>query len=249
MASAPTQIAEGVHRLGDDLVNLYLVEDGGRLTLVDAGLPAHRSQLESYLPTIGRTLADVEAVILTHAHIDHVGIADGVRRDAGAPVYVHEADANLARTGKNHKRDGSLLPYLRHPATWKLLSMMVRSGGARPTKIAEVQTFGSEAGTLDVPGSPRVIPTPGHSPGHVAFHLPERGVLFVGDALCTYNPLTGRRGPQVMPKAFALSSAQELEALSALEPLEASLLLPGHGDPWTDGPAAAVARAREVGVT
>jgi glyoxylase-like metal-dependent hydrolase (beta-lactamase superfamily II) len=249
MASAPTQIAEGVHRLGDDLVNLYLVEDGGRLTLVDAGLPAHRSQLESYLPTIDRTLADVEAVVLTHAHIDHVGIADGVRRDAGAPVYVHEADANMARTGKNNKRDGSLLPYLRHPATWRLLAVLVRSGAAKPPKIAEVQTFGAEAGTLDVPGSPRVIPTPGHSPGHVAFHLPERGVLFVGDAMCTYNPLTGRRGPQVMPKAFAFSAAQELESLAALEPLEASLLLPGHGEPWTEGPAAAVARAREVGVT
>ena len=148
MASAPTQIAEGVHRLGDDLVNLYLVEDGGRLTLVDAGLPAHRSQLESYLPTIGRTLVDVEAVILTHAHIDHVGIADGVRRDAGATVHVHEADADLARTGKNHKRDGSMLPYLRHPAMWKLLAMMVRSGGAKPAKIA---------------GGRRSVPTPGRS--------------------------------------------------------------------------------------
>jgi glyoxylase-like metal-dependent hydrolase (beta-lactamase superfamily II) len=249
MASAPTEIAEGVHRLGDDLVNLYLVEEGGRLAVVDAGLPAHRGQLESYLPTIGRTLADIEAVILTHAHIDHVGIADGVRRDTGAPVHVHEADENLARTGKNHPRDGSLLPYLRHPATWRLLAMMARSGGAKPAKIAEVTTFGSAAGTLDVPGRPRVIPTPGHSPGHVAFHLPERGVLFAGDALCTYNPLTGRRGPQVMPRAFALSARGELEALSALEPLEAALLLPGHGDPWTDGPAAAVARAREVGVT
>src|SRR5512144_3103952 len=150
MASAPTEIAEGVHRLGDALVNLYLVEDGGRLTLVDAGLPAHRSQLESYLPTIGRTLADVEAVILTHAHVDHVGIADGVRRDTGAPVYVHESDENLARTGKSHKRDGSLLPYLRHPATWRLLALLVRSGAGKPPKIAEVTTFGAGAGTLDV---------------------------------------------------------------------------------------------------
>ena len=55
MASAPTQLAEGVHRLGDDLVNFYLVEEGGRVTVVDAGIPSHRSQLESYLPTIGRT--------------------------------------------------------------------------------------------------------------------------------------------------------------------------------------------------
>jgi hypothetical protein len=52
-----------------------------------------------------------------------------------------------------------------------------------------------------------------------------------------------------MPKAFALSAQQQLESLSALEPIDAALLLPGHGNPWTEGPAAAVARAREVGVT
>lgn len=249
MASAPTQIAEGVHRLGDDLVNFYLVEEGGRLTVVDAGIPSHRSQLESYLPTIGRTLADIEAVILTHAHVDHVGIAEGVRRDTGAPVLVPEPDANTARTGQSHKRDGSLLPYLRYPAAWRLISELVRGGGIKYPKIAEVRPFGSGGGMLDVPGRPRVIATPGHSPGHVAFHLPERGVLLAGDSICTYHPLTGRRGPQVMPKAFALSAQQQLESLSALEPLEASLLLPGHGDPWTDGPAAAVRRAREVGIT
>ena len=249
MASAPTQIAEGVHRLGDDLVNFYLVEEGGGLTVIDAGIPSHRSQLESYLPTIGRTLADIQAVVLTHAHIDHVGIADGVRRDAGAPVLVPEADANIARTGTNHKREGSLLPYLRHPAAWRTILALSRGGAVKYPKIAEVQTFGFDAGTLEVPGHPRVIPTPGHSPGHVSFHLPERGVLFAGDAIATYGPLTGTRGPQILPKAFALSSAQELESLAALEPIEASLLLPGHGEPWTEGPAAAVARAREVGVT
>jgi glyoxylase-like metal-dependent hydrolase (beta-lactamase superfamily II) len=248
MASAPTQIAEGVHRLGDDLVNFYLVEDGTRLTLVDAGLPAHRRQLESYLPTISRTLTDIDAIILTHAHGDHVGIADGVRRDADARVLVHEADADMARTGKPHKRDGSMLSYLRYPAMWKLLGAFARSGGMRPPKIESVTPFGA-VDLLEVPGRPRVIPTPGHSPGHVAFHLPDRGVLFTGDAMCTYNPLTGKRGPQVMPKAFALSGAQEVESLSALEPLEAGLLLPGHGEPWTEGPAAAVARAREVGIT
>jgi glyoxylase-like metal-dependent hydrolase (beta-lactamase superfamily II) len=248
MASAPTQIADGVHRLGDDMVNFYLVEDGAHLTLIDAGLPGHRRQLESYLPTIGRALTDIDAVILTHAHIDHVGIAEGVRTDAGARVLVHEADAEMARTAKPQKRDGSMTPYLRYPATWKLLAMFARSGGMRQPKISAVAPFG-DVDALEVPTRPRVIPTPGHTAGHVAIHLPERGVLFVGDAMCTYNPLTGRRGPQVMPKAFATSSAGELDSLRALEPLEAALLLPGHGEPWTEGPAAAVARAREVGPT
>ncbi len=94
-----------------------------------------------------------------------------------------------------------------------------------------------------------MIPTPGHSPGHVSLHLPDRGVLIAGDALCTYNPLTGARGPQLLPRAFAADAQQGLASLDALERIDAGTMLFGHGEPWTDGPAAAVARAREVGVT
>jgi glyoxylase-like metal-dependent hydrolase (beta-lactamase superfamily II) len=104
-------------------------------------------------------------------------------------------------------------------------------------------------GDLDVPGRPRVIPTPGHSPGHVAFHLPDRGVLIAGDALVTYHALNGSRGPQLPPAAFSYDKTQMLASLDALERVDAGLTVFGHGEPWTDGPAAAVARAREIGFT
>ncbi|HEY7074898.1 MAG TPA: MBL fold metallo-hydrolase [Solirubrobacteraceae bacterium] len=249
MPAIRVDVAPGVMRLGDELVNFYLVEDGGALTLFDAGLPGHRRQLEAVLRQAGHSLTDIDAVVLTHAHGDHVGIADGVRRDAGVRVHVPEGDAEMARTGKPHKRDGSMLPYLRHPAAWKLFAKFARSGGIRPTKIEEVTTFAPDAGELDVPGRPRVIPTPGHSPGHVSFHLPERGVVIAGDALCSYNPLIGSRGPQLLPRAFAASASQAEASLDALEPLGADVVLFGHGEPWRDGVAAAVARAHEKGIT
>jgi glyoxylase-like metal-dependent hydrolase (beta-lactamase superfamily II) len=250
MGAIRVDVAPGVMRLGDELVNFYLLEDGGALTLVDAGLPAHRQQLEAVLRHHGHSLSDIEAVVLTHAHGDHVGIADGVRRDAGVRVHVSEGDAEMARTGKAHKRDGSILPYLRHPAAWKLFARFARSGGGRPPKIEEVTTFPSEAGReLDVPGRPRVVPTPGHSPGHVSFHLPEQGVVIAGDALCTYNPLVGARGPQLLPRAFAHSASQALASLDALEGLAADTVVFGHGEPWNEGIAGAVARARETGIT
>src|SRR4029450_6270105 len=74
----------------------------------------------------------------------------------------------------------------------------VRRGGLRVPKLHEVATFGDEA-TLDAPGSPRVILTPGHTPGSAVLHVASRNVLFVGDALATYAVTTGARGPQVAP--------------------------------------------------
>jgi glyoxylase-like metal-dependent hydrolase (beta-lactamase superfamily II) len=243
VSAAATEVAPGIHRLGNWFVNFYLLEDEGRLTLVDAGLPRLRGQLEAALAALGRSMSDVEAVILTHAHSDHVGFAGSLQKE-GFPVHVHEADAEMARTGKVPEREGSMLPYLRNRAVWKLLATAVRSG--LPQKVAEVRTF-ADGAELDVPGRPRVVHAPGHSHGCVAFHLPERGALLVGDVLCSYNPLTGRRGPQIMASAFNASSPQALASLSALEPLEAAVTLFGHGDPWRDAPAAAVARAREAG--
>jgi glyoxylase-like metal-dependent hydrolase (beta-lactamase superfamily II) len=245
MSTAPTQVAAGVHRLGNELVNYYLIEDEGRLTLVDAGLPRQRSQFEAAVERLGRTPADVEAVILTHAHADHVGFAGRLQRDTGKPVYVHELDADMARTARAPKRERSMLPYLRKRATLQLFATFVREGGL-PQKVADVTPF-SDGDVLDVPGRPRVVHAPGHSNGCVVFHLADRGVLLAGDVLCTRNPLTGRRGPQIMSGAFNVSSVQALDSLSRLESLEAGVLLPGHGEPWTGGIPAAVAQAREAG--
>jgi glyoxylase-like metal-dependent hydrolase (beta-lactamase superfamily II) len=239
------EVAPGIHRLGNELVNFYLVEGDGGLLLVDAALPGFLGQLEALLREQRRTLANVDAVLLTHAHPDHVGVAEAVRA-AGATVHVHEGDAEQARTAKAPKRERRLLPYVRYPATLKVLALTARTGGMKPTKIAAVTPFTAD-GELDLPGRPHAIHTPGHSDGHVVFHFPDRGVLMTGDAMCTYNPLTGRRGPQIMPGAFAISSAEQMQSLARFEHLEAGLLLPGHGEPWTDGPAAAVARAREAG--
>jgi glyoxylase-like metal-dependent hydrolase (beta-lactamase superfamily II) len=235
-----TEVASRIHRLGNDLVNFYVVEDGEDRMLIDAGLPGFLSQLEAFL---GSRRAG--AVLLTHAHGDHVGIAEPLRR-TGATVHVHEGDAEMARTAKYPPRERGMRPYFRHGTTWALLWMGLRNGAARSVKIAEVTPFGDDA-VLDLPGQPVVVPTPGHSAGQVAFHFPDRGALIVGDALCTRNPLTGRVGPQIMPGAFSISSPQAMASLERIEGLEAGVMLVGHGDPWTGGVGAAVARAREAG--
>jgi glyoxylase-like metal-dependent hydrolase (beta-lactamase superfamily II) len=186
--------------------------------------------------------------VLTHAHADHFGVAELLRSELGVPVYVHAEDEELARTSKTMgKNERSLLPYLRHAAAWKLLFELGRNGGMRPRPIAEVQVY-SDGDVLDVPGRLRVVHTPGHTDGHCALVAESAGVVFAGDALCSYNALTGARGPQLMPSALNRSNAQALASFDRLKGTGARLLLPGHGEPMDD-PDEAVEQAKRRGPT
>jgi glyoxylase-like metal-dependent hydrolase (beta-lactamase superfamily II) len=239
----PATVGDGIVRVGTDLVNFFLLEDGGRVTVVDAGLPSYRPMLDEGLATLGRTTADVEAVVLTHPHVDHIGFAG----ELGVPVYVHADDEHLAVNGGGFgKRESPTLPYLRYAHAWKLLTHMKTSG--KPRKIEDVRTY-TDADTLDVPGRPRAIHTGGHTGGHSVLWFDDRGALAVGDLICTLNPLTGRRGPQLLPRALNLSSAHMLDSLSKIEDLDTKTILFGHGDEWTGGAAEAVRLTRQTGPT
>jgi glyoxylase-like metal-dependent hydrolase (beta-lactamase superfamily II) len=241
-----TEVAQGVHRLGSERVNYYFVEDGGRITVLDAGISGYWDQLEPALGRIGRGLDDVDALVLTHAHSDHTGVA-GRLHERGVAVYLHPGDHELLRTGKEPwKREGSALPVLRHPRVWGFFWHMSRNGALKPPHIEDPAPI-ADGEELDVPGRPRVVHTPGHTPGHCALHFERHGALFVGDLLCTWHPVLGRLGPQIMPAAFNVSSAQSLESLGHIEGLSADVVLPGHGEPWTGGPAEAAKRASEAG--
>jgi glyoxylase-like metal-dependent hydrolase (beta-lactamase superfamily II) len=234
------QIADGIHRLGSGMVNAYLLVDGGAVTIVDAGLPGYWSDLELELAAIGRTLEHVRAVVLTHGHSDHVGFAEKARR-RGVPVSVHEADALLAQGRRKNPAKGTgpvrPLPLLR------FILLGLRKGGWHIARPTTVDTFGDGA-TLDVPGSPRVILVPGHTPGSAVLHVPARDALFVGDALATFAVTTGAVGPQLAP--FTADPAEAVASLDRVRGLsDAGLVLPGHGQPWTLGIAAAVVRVEE----
>jgi len=241
--SAPSKLADGLVRLGTPYVNWYLVSDGSGVTIVDAGVPGYRPQLEPGLGLLGHSLDDVRAILLTHSDGDHTGVATALRDETGAAVHLHSDDAEAARNRGAKKTDESMLAELLRPGTYRLFWEFGRNGGARPPVLDDTVAI-ADGQELEVPGKPRVIHTPGHTPGHVAYHFAGLGALFVGDLLCTWHPTRGRRGAQLM--AFNVSTPQSFESLAKIEELPAELVLVGHGEPWTGGAAAAVAQARET---
>jgi glyoxylase-like metal-dependent hydrolase (beta-lactamase superfamily II) len=234
------RLAPSLHRVGSDLVAAYLIEEDGALTLIDAGVPGQLRDLEAELAEMGRSIADIRGIVLTHGDTDHIGFAERLRREHGIRVFVHEADASRAR-GEDKKRVamGSMKigPFLR------FLWYAGRRGGLRVPPVTDVETLrGGEV--LDLPGRPRVIHLPGHSPGSVAYHVPHVDAVFVGDAMTTRDVLTGATGPQ--PAPFTIDVERADASFASLEDLGVRWVLPGHGPPWDGGVGEAVRRYREA---
>jgi glyoxylase-like metal-dependent hydrolase (beta-lactamase superfamily II) len=241
-----TRAAPGVHRLSSVYTNWYLLEAGGRLTVLDAGLPGDWREFLSALSRLGYSPADVDAVLITHHHPDHAGNAEPLR-SSGARVLAHPADAPYLRGEKHLSRRG-LGRFLWRPWYAFYMGSYVAKGITRTPPVAALDELADNE-VLDVPGSPRVIHAPGHTAGSCALFLEDQSLLFSGDALVTLDVVRGprgRRGPQVAHGPFVADADLALESLGVLAATNANTVLPGHGEPWTDGVRSAVDIARQA---
>jgi glyoxylase-like metal-dependent hydrolase (beta-lactamase superfamily II) len=238
--------APDIHRIEDASVNWYLVEAASGLTIVDAGVPRSWDSLQLVLDEIGRDASEIRALVLTHAHFDHVGFAERARTELKVPVLVHENDAPLARKPLQYTHERARSRYLvTRPRGLPHVLGFLATRAFWPTPVREPQPFsGSE---LDVPGSPQVIFTPGHTVGHCALHFPDRDAVIAGDAIVMLDPYTGAKGPRIVAGAATADSHWALRSLDALAAVDAGTVLTGHGEPWRGGTAEAVRRARSVG--
>ena len=216
-----------------------IVDDG--VTVVDAGFPRYFEQLPTVLASLGRSLGDVAAVVLTHYHPDHIGSAERIRRASGAAVYGPEDEVAGIRGEEKVPLPGGLVANLWRPGILRYLAHSVASGGARPpAPVAEVRAY-ADGEVLDVPGRLRAILTPGHSRGHCSLLDEARGVLFAGDALATVSFASSRLGPQ--PPMVNEDRPQALRSLPRLADVPADLILCGHGEPYRGPAGAAVEQA------
>ncbi len=222
-------------------VNLYLIEDEP-LTLVDAGPNSGSSldELQRQLGELGHALEDVGLILISHQHIDHIGLVDIVARHSGADVaaidrlvpfvegYREAAAADDAFASQLMLRHG-ISPDVAE--VLQSVSLAFRAWGARAS-VSRVLRDGEAVRLRD--RTLRVLFRPGHSPTDTVFLDEDRRMLLAADHLLAHissNPLLTRPlGQEERPKALVTY----LRSLAATRELDLDLVLPGHGDPIRD---------------
>lgn len=226
------QVGDGVHLVQGTDVGWLLVTDGDALTVVDTGYPGDADRLDASVRALGREPRDVAAVLVTHWHVDHVGSVARWSAEHGVPVLVHPDE--LANARGERRESATTLDVARRawrPRTALWAARISRAGAtAHPTLPAVVTWEGD--GSLDLPGAPVPVHTPGHTSGHAAYLFPHAGVVATGDALVTAHATTSAHGPQLLPGFFAADPDLARRSLERLRDLDADTIAPGHGPAW-----------------
>lgn len=212
-------IAPGITHIATSKTNnAYLIDGDDGLTLVDVGSGKAAELLLRTIAESGRKPADLNRIVLTHAHPDHVQGAPALREHTGARILIHAADAAWLANGRV-PADGRSSPAARR------FDQLPAAHWTPFEPDATVEDGELIAGS----GGLKVIHTPGHSPGHIALlHEPTRTVL-VGDAVFR----TGRLG--FGPATFAAEPAARATGAARI-PTDVTAVGFGHGAPLS-GPA------------
>jgi glyoxylase-like metal-dependent hydrolase (beta-lactamase superfamily II) len=223
-------------------VNCYLIEDDP-LTLLDTGPNSGKAldEIERALAEHGRRVEDLERIVVSHQHMDHLGLVAILARRSGAEVCALDALAPwMASYGQNMEADDAFAEELmrRHGIpqdvryALRAVSHSFRGWGAPATVTHELH----DGGTLEFANRTlHVHHRPGHSPSDTVLHDPERGLLLAADHLIKHissNPLVSRPLDGGQERTQALVAY--LQSLRATREMELKLVLSGHGDPIDD---------------
>ena len=242
------EVADGVFCVTGTAVNWVVVRSGRDVTLIDGGYPRDVGAVEASIRSVGARPEDLRAVLLTHAHADHLGGPAVLHSRYGVPVLTGAREAAHARREFLEQVSPAQVVIRSWQPRWALWGVRIIAAGALShASVPSAQDYdgllGAD-GALDLPGGPVPIPCAGHTSGHTAYHLPGAGVLVSGDALVTGHELWGWAGPRLLPAPFAHDPEAAFDTLDALAATGAGVLVPGHGDPWEGDLRDAVTEAR-----
>ena len=212
-------LADGVWRVQvAPATNAFVLQaEGGRLTIVDTGTRGSGPRLVRSVRLLGLDPHVIDEIVLTHWHADHTGSAARFAASGAAPqVLVGRADLAAVRGLQPRPQAGR--PADDVTALGRLLGRFTRPGAA----VADAAPLDDGQ---ELTGGAVVVSAPGHTAGHIALHLPDRGVLIAGDAVMNLGRLT--RGLS----AFRSAMSQEASTLQRLAALEFDVLALGHGPP------------------
>ena len=223
-------------------VNCYLLEDEP-LTLIDTGPNSGKAldELGNQLRERGHSIEDLELIILTHQHIDHLGLVEILADHSGAEVAALDlAVERLADFGESSEEEDRFAGDLmrRHGIPEEVVfalqsvSRSFRGWGAK-AKVTRPLADGEEMRFRD--RRLRVLHRPGHSPSDTVFWDEERKILFAADHLIAHissNPLISRPLDGSSRRTQALVTY--LDSMRKTRDLPAEIVLSGHGEPITD---------------
>ena len=221
------ELAPGVHSLGTTKggrVRAFIVDDGHELTLIDTLFEGDGRHVLEALRALGRRPADLEHIVITHAHRSHLGGAAALKAASGATVYSHAWEADIV-SGNRKAQPVTLRPMQSLKILPFQLGIFLGVPKHTPCEVDEALGEGDRVGPLEV------FFMPGHSPGHLTFFWPERRVLIAGDAIATW--------PELCPgwKAFTLNAEQQGAAIRRMAGLGAAVVGVGHGEAIVDDAA------------
>ena len=244
----PEEIAPGVYRVDAGRwftwTNVYLVRSGPGWVLIDTAWPGRGRLIKAAAESVFGAGARPAAIVLTHIHPDHSGSALELARMWELPVYVHPAEMVLAPGGYLPEYGNPLDRWLVAPVLRLMPRRAVKASRARNSLEGTARAIDPAAG---VPGLPdwQAVPTPGHTPGHVALFRPEDRVLITGDAVLTVNLnsvrdlLAGRHRVSGPPRVSTWNWPAAQRSVAVLAALRPAVLACGHGRPVTGERAAA----------
>lgn len=215
------EVVPGVYNFtGLQVGRAYLLKEQGTLALIDSGLVGAPEKIMGQMRAAGLDPSDIAHIILTHAHQDHVGGVEALRKVSGAAVWSSATERPYIEGQKTlPAADPDDVPWYWRP-------FIIRP---KPLDTIPVNRTVGAGDTIPLLGGLEVIGTPGHTPGHISLWQPTRRILFAGDAL---THLFGRLGRPFWPATPDMRAAED--SMRRLAELDPAVICFGHGEPLLD---------------